>query len=125
MSDALGFSPFSGSNVKEPKMPKRSGKPRLHKRSGRAFIELGGKRIYLEVAYGAKEVEKEYDQFVVRCSINYGTTIKVAAPKVIVLSSQQQYPSPLEPFAEQYKNAGRQFERFRPPMLYVPYFECE
>jgi len=41
---------------------RRSEKPRLHKASGRAFIELGGKRIYLEAAYGTKEAEKEYNR---------------------------------------------------------------
>jgi len=41
---------------------KRNEKPRLHKASGRAFIELGGKRIYLEAAYGTKEAEQEYSR---------------------------------------------------------------
>ena len=41
---------------------KHTGKPRLHKASGKAFIELGGKRIYLEAAYGTKEAEQEYDR---------------------------------------------------------------
>jgi integrase len=41
---------------------KRSEKPRLHSASGKAFIELGGKRIYLESAYGTKAAEQEYNR---------------------------------------------------------------
>ena len=55
--------PFTGSNIGEWKMGrKRSEKPRLHGASGRAFIELGGKRIYLEAAYGTKAAEDEYER---------------------------------------------------------------
>ena len=57
---------LKGSNIGEWKMGrKRSEKPRLHKKSGRAFIELGGKRTYLEAPYSTKKdspCQKEYDQ---------------------------------------------------------------
>ena len=51
-----------GSNIEEPKMTKRSSKPRLHKASGRAFIELDGRRIYLEATYGTRAAQEEYDR---------------------------------------------------------------
>jgi len=90
--------PFTGSNIGDRKMGRRRNeKPRLHKASGRAFIELGGKRIYLEATYGTKEAEKEYTG----CTVN-GLRMTGTAGHLCF------HPAEVQTVAETMTNIGRQ-----------------